>query len=131
MGEVSLDDMRPVTHPMVDGFTNAHLRVLAGPIGAGGVPHRYVVTTRNDLATPPVVIGEIRLQEGPVADGVNGMLNTTLLLILLDFLKCAQEGELRSREGALQITELESALHWSKQRELDRDARGVLGTYQK
>jgi len=124
-------EMRVVTHPMVDGFTDAHLRILAGPNGSGGVPHHYVVTTRNDLATPPVVIGEIRLQEGPVADGVNGMLNTTLLLIVLDFLQQAQKGLLPSRETALQITEIESVLHWSKQRELDRKSRSVLGTYQK
>lgn len=36
-----------------------------------------------------------------------------------------------SREAALTITRLQEALHWQRQRQIDRTARNVVGTYQK
>ena len=36
-----------------------------------------------------------------------------------------------SRESALAITKLEEALHWLRQRSIDRAIRGVQGTYNK
>ena len=36
-----------------------------------------------------------------------------------------------SRESALVITKLEEALHWMEERQREREAQGVAGTYQK
>src|SRR5262245_32836672 len=125
---------REVKHPMMDGFTKDNLKVFAGPPGAGGAPHRYLILHQEG---PPnfdfdKVIIEINLQHGPVNEvGVNGIGNGTLLLIVWDFLKSLQSGDYSTRENSLAITDLERAMGWQKQRELDRAERGVLGTWQK
>lgn len=126
--------MRRVTHPMMDSFTKDNLRVYAGPPGAGGAPHHYVILHQEG---PPnfdfdKVVLEINLQHGPVKEvGVNGIGNGTLLLIVWDFLKSLQSGDYSTRENSLAVTDLERVMGWQKQRELDRADRGVLGTWQK
>jgi hypothetical protein len=126
--------MRPVTHPMMDSFTKDNLRVYAGPPGAGGAPHRYLILHQEG---PPnfdfdKVVLEINLQHGPVKEvGLNGIGNGTLLLIVWDFLKSLQSGDYSTRENSLAVTDLERVMGWQKQRELDRADRGVLGTWQK
>jgi hypothetical protein len=78
------------------------------------------------------IVAEIRLQHGPRKEvGVNGIGNGTLLLIVWDFLKSLQDGDYRTRENAVAITNMEQVMQWQKQRELDRADRGVLGTWQK
>lgn len=125
-------EMRPVSHPMIDAFTDEYLRVLAGPDGAGGVPHYYQVCTSGADGKPTWVVAQIQIQEGhPGQIGVNGIGNQTLMLILYDFLKKANSGEFACRENSVQLTKLEEVMHWSKQRELDRKQRGVLQTYKK
>ena len=124
--EVTPIQRRVVSHPMIDGFTEEHLNVYAGEDGAGGIPHLYVVTNKTGG-----VLCEIVLQEGHPKDGVNGIGNQTLMLILYDFLKNANAGEFACRESSVQWTKIEEAMQWSKQRELDRKQRGVLQTYKK
>lgn len=124
--EVAPIQRRVVGHPMIDGFTEEHLNVYAAEDGAGGVPHLYTVTNKTGG-----VLCEIALQEGHPKDGVNGIGNQTLLLILSDFLKKANAGEFACRENSVQLTKIEEAMQWSKQRELDRKQRGVLQTYKK
>lgn len=132
-------ELRRVSHPMIDGFTDEYLEVWAGLDGAGGVPHLYQVyraaippQTGDDRGKPRELLLEIRLQEGhPKEVGVNGIGNQTLLLILLDFLRKANAGEFSCRENSVSITKVEEALQWNKQRELDRKQRGVLQTYKK
>ena len=122
------EEMRLVDHPMVDGFTEENLKIYAGPDGAGGVPHLYQI---REAATDKVLC-EIVLQHGhPKEVGVNGIGNQSLLLILQDFLRKANAGEFPCRETSVGITKIEEALHWNKQRELDRKKRGVLQTYKK
>lgn len=119
-------ELRRVTHPMIDGFTSEFLEVYAGPDGAGGCPHYYEV--RAAVEGEPVVLLELFLQEGNPKDqsvGLNGIGNQTLMLIVLDFLKKANAGEFSCRETSVVITKLEEAMQWTKQRELDRRARGV------
>jgi hypothetical protein len=131
--------MRRVDHPMVDGFTDEFLEVLAGPDGAGGCPHEYQIfwkgvepKTESDPGKPRELLCIITLQEGhPGEVGVNGIGNQTLMLIVWDFLNKANKGEFPSRETAVTITKIEEAMQWNKQRELDRKKRGVLQTYQK
>lgn len=122
--------MREVTHPMMDGFTSEHLRVFAGPDGAGGAPHYYQVCRAYAEEGKPDVICEIDLQEGhPGEVGINGIGNQTLLLIALDFLQKVNKGSFGCRENSVGITKLEEALQWGKQREMERKGRGVLQTY--
>lgn len=130
MLQESSAELRPVNHPMIDGFTDEFLEVFAGPDGAGGVPHLYVIHEKGsvDGATPLAVI---HLQHGHPKEGINGIGNQTLMLILYDFLKKANAGEVACRENSVQLTKIEEAMQWSKQRELDRRQRGVLQTYKK
>jgi hypothetical protein len=127
------EQFRQVTHPMVDGFTDEHLIVIAGPDGAGQASHLYKIFTVDNTgsrATEPICI--IQLQEGhPKEVGVNGIGNQTLMLILQDFLRKVNAGEFSCRENSVQLTKIEEAMQWSKQRELDRKQRGVLQTYKK
>lgn len=119
-------ELRRVTHPMIDGFTDEFLEVYAGPDGAGGAPHYYEVHAA--VEGEPVVLLKLHLQEGNPKDlaiGLNGIGNQTLMLIALDFLKKANAGEFACRETSVVITKLEEAMQWTKQRELDRRARGV------
>lgn len=118
--------LRQVTHPMIDGFTSEFLEVYAGPDGAGSAPHYYEV--RAAVEGDPVVLLQLFLQEGNPQDqaiGLNGIGNQTLVLIALDFLKKANAGEFACRETSVVITKLEEAMQWTKQREMDRRARGV------
>lgn len=125
-------ELRKVSHPMIDGFTSEYLEVFAGPDGAGGVPHFYKVCTSGADGKPTYVVAQIQLQEGhPGEIGVNGIGNQTLMLILHDFLKKANAGEFACRENSVQLTKIEEAMQWSKQREFDRKQRGVLQTYKK
>lgn len=119
-------ELRPVTHPMIDGFTDEFLEVLAGPDGAGGAPHYYEI--RAKVEGEPVVLLKLFLQEGNPTDqaiGLNGIGNQTLILIALDFLKKANQGPFACRETSVVITKLEEAMQWTKQREMDRKNRGV------
>ena len=127
--------LRRIGHPMIDAFTDEYLEVYAGHDDTGGCPHYYHVRAKEGVKlgedTLPV-LAEIFLQEGHTKEvGVNGIGMQTLLLIALDFLQKAQEGEFRCRETAVTITKIEEAMQWNKQRELDRKQRGVLQTYQK
>lgn len=124
---------RLVTHPMIDGFTDEFLIVRAGVDGAGGCPHLYEIYradgTDDETQNP---ICRIELQHGnPKEIGVNGIGNQTLMLIALDFLKKANAGEFACRETSVVITKMEEAMQWTKQRELDRRARGVQWQHKK
>jgi hypothetical protein len=54
-----------------------------------------------------------------------------IIAMLLHPLRAFQKGEFPSRETALAITDLESALNWLHKRSRDRAKRGVLGQNKK
>lgn len=60
----------------------------------------------------------------------NGITNEVLLAVLIDRLRAFQDGQFRTREGALALTKAEECLHWLAQRTRLRDERGVEGTHQ-
>lgn len=99
-----------------------------GEKGSGGANHCYVIETnnveRNFL---------IQFQHGPrkEKDSVCGVLDTDLLEIVRDRLKCFQSGVLATRENALALTHIEEALLWLNKRVEDRIERQVLGTNNK
>lgn len=114
-------------HPMSDRITSEHLRIFADDPGVGNGSHTYKVLGPHDN---PLL--DLQFQHGPLAnDSPNGVLTGTLLQILIHHLKGFQSGPYASRETAVVITKLEEALQWTKQRELERAQRGVLGKAEK
>jgi len=116
-----------VLNPLTDSFTSTFLKIYKGEPGPGGASHEYTVTDFDGN-----VIAEIKFQKGPRQEaGTNGLLEGTLLQIILDRQQAFQAGEMRCRENALVVTKLEEAMLWLKARELDRAQRGTLGTMNK
>ena len=62
---------------------------------------------------------------------VSGTLDTDLLEIVRDRLRCFQAGDFATRENACALTHIEEALMWMNKRVEDRIERNVLGTMQK
>ena len=62
-------------------------------------------------------------------NGINGVCNEDLILMVLTRLQSFQESEYSCRENACAITKLEEALLWLRKRTQDREVRGVEGTH--
>lgn len=125
----TMEKVKP--HPMSDRITLQYLEILAGPRGNGGASHKYAVVTKpgpDAQAFSPVELLFLQFQEGPLGENnLNGVGIGTILQICLRFLAQCQGGPFPSRETAVAITKIEEALQWLKQRENDREQRGVLG----
>lgn len=88
-------------------------------------PHHFEVANAETLE----VIETVNFQEGPIKEnGINGVCNEDLILMVLTRIQSFQHSEYSSRENAVVITKLEEALMWLRKRTLDREARGVEGT---
>jgi hypothetical protein len=140
-----MSDKRILTDHIVEGGSANHqltIAVLAEP-GAGGANHRYEITGFDAGGNPSSRIeGDgylaslhldthltVLFQNGPIKEfGVNGITQEALLAIVIDRLKCFQEGPFRCRENAIALTHLEDALMWLQRRTRARIARGVEGT---
>lgn len=89
-------------------------------------PHHFEVANIETLE----VVGRVDFQEGPIKEnGINGVCNEDLILMVLTRLNSFQESEYRCRENAVAITKLEESLMWLRKRTMDREARGVEGTH--
>lgn len=99
--------------------------------GAGGANHEYAVLLPADVITDGEGL-RIHFQNGPIAEnGVNGITQEVLLEIVADRLRSFQAGPFSTKENAVALTHVETALLWLHKRTLDRMARGVEGTMQK
>jgi hypothetical protein len=88
-------------------------------------PHHFKVLN----ATTEEVICEVNFQEGPIKEnGVNGVCNEDLILMVLTRLESFQNCDFSCRENAIAIEKLEEALMWLRKRTQDREARNVEGT---
>lgn len=103
-----------------------------GDIGPGGAYHHYIIfhgldPERDETRT------DIKFQKGPRHDNasIGGVLDSDLLEIVRDRLKCFQAGEFATRENACALTHIEEALLWMNKRVEDRIERQVLGTMQR
>lgn len=107
----------------------------AGETGPGGAYHDYNIVTAGELPgqEDSTVVGIIQFQRGARKDpeARHGVLDSDLLEIVRDRLKCFQQGEFATRENACALTHIEEALMWMNKRTEDRAERSVLGTYQK
>ena len=104
-----------------------------GDPGPGGAYHYYRVEW---VANPDVGMVHsqlIQFQCGPRKELLSnhGILDTDLLEIVRDRLKCFQAGDYACRENACALTHIEEALMWMNKRVEDRAERGVLGTNEK
>ena len=111
---------------------NQHTEVIClDEPGAGGMCHRYNIA---DKEVDPNTGGQlehadISFQNGPIKEnGVNGCQNEDLIMVVIDRLRGAQQGDFACRENALAITKLEEALLWLNYRTNSRVHRGVEGT---
>lgn len=97
--------------------------------GNGNANHVYkieaIVTDDEDI---PFTL--IKFQNGARKDenSTYGVIDTDLLEIVRDRLKCFQSGEFSTRENACALTHIEEALMWLNLRVEDRIERQVLGT---
>lgn len=105
-----------------------------GERGNGGAYHQYNIV---GLPVDENGIGQfqeiIHFQNGARknSDSIHGVLDTDLLEIVRDRLKCFQSGEFACRENACALTHIEEALMWMNRRVEDRIERNVLGTNNK
>ena len=113
-----------------------------GEIGPGGAYHEYKIVGQvepeelyadNNEEQCVGFIATIAFQKGPRKDheSVHGVLDTDLLEIVRDRLKCFQAGDFSCRENACALTHIEEALMWMNKRVEDRAERNVLGTNEK
>lgn len=99
--------------------------------GNGGAHHEYII---DELLSEPDAMGKnlavINFQNGPrnEKDSVKGVIDTDLLEIVRDRLKCFQAGEFASEYNAQALLHVEEALMWLNRRVEDRIERNVLGT---
>jgi hypothetical protein len=95
--------------------------------GPGGAYHDYEVKC-GDKSSHMILF-----QKGPRKDSTSrtGVLDTDLLEIVRDRLRCFQQGEFSTRENAIALTHIEEALLWMNKRVEDRIERNVLGTNNK
>lgn len=78
---------------------------------------------------------DIRWQDGPLGEQgarrpANGAFVEDVMTAALGRLHFYQTSPFNCRENALAITKLEEALHWLQARTMNRQERGVEGTYQ-
>ena len=96
-------------------------------VGPGGAHHLYVAELDGQE------VARVQFQKGPRNEpgSTPGVTHMAIIAMLLHPLRAFQKGEFPSRETALAITDLESALNWLHKRSRDRAKRGVLGQNKK
>lgn len=109
------------THHIND--CNRALALMAHAPKEGGAPVRY------DIIGPNFGLN-IRFQDGPVADGINGITNEALLAILKDRLTGFQSGPFACSENEGALCCIQAAQSILAYRTRSREARGVEGTHQ-
>ena len=101
-----------------------------GDPGPGGAYHDYNIVPVDESV---VGIYAVQFQKGPRKDpnARHGVLDSDLLEIVRDRLRCFQEGDFATRENAMALQHVEEALLWMAKRADDRVERHVLGTMNK
>lgn len=87
------------------------------------------ISDTDEVPTPE--FANIKFQNKPTTEGVNGIFLGDLITICIDRLQEFQSGDLACKENAMVITKLEESLLWLHKRYMSRRCRGVLGTDQK
>ncbi|HFD2043932.1 MAG: ABC transporter ATPase [Clostridium perfringens] len=106
----------------------------ADKFGPGGANHEYhIVIMDNKLKDVASDMIDIKFQKGARNEvgSQHGVIDTDLLEIVRDRLKCFQAGPFASKYNANALYHIEEALHAMNARVEDRIKRNVLGTYSK
>ncbi len=127
------DKMKPMIETKHDLLTTKYTRVLEEKDFQFNAPHYFEVVRKRDENTefdPVDLLAQVHFQEGPIKEnGVNGVANEDLLVMVIRRLQGFQESEYKCRENAMAITKLEEALLWLRKRTMGRENRGVEGTH--
>lgn len=121
------DGLRRLTDHLTPGDPNPQLtiQVMDAP-GPGGAHHLYRITPPPE--EDPKEGWFIQFQKGPLREeGINGLTHEALLAIVIDRLRCFQQGPFPSEYNGTALFFCERALTWLKRRTADRIARGVEG----
>ena len=112
---------------------NKQIEVVARKPGAGGAATCY------DIFGPRKACGQagmvpsfglnMKFQDGPVADGVNGLTNEVLLAIVEDRLVGFQSGKFANEHNGEALECIRSAQQALEARTAERIDRGVEGTH--
>lgn len=113
----------------------------ADEVGNGGANHRFLIVNAGSVQIndgvmtidPEDAIEEIQMQHGPrySNDSIHGLTTDDLLEIARDCLANFQKSDMATREAAVALTHIETALLWLNKRTEDRAERGVLGSMNK
>lgn len=99
---------------------------LDGP-GPGGASHEYAIYDADYN-----VVDTLTFQEGPIQEeGVNGVMDTNLLAVLIDRLTGFVNGPYNCKENMEALKALYHVEYWLNYRTRDRVRRGVEGTSDK
>ena len=119
--EVKVKDMVPVTS---DNTTGEYTNVYSFLGGNGNTDYSV-----NDVKSGNILC-EIHFQSKPVSEGVDGIFNEDLLLIVKKRLEKFQEGKFACESNVEAIKAIDEALAALRRRTNDRKERNVLGTYE-
>lgn len=120
--------MREITSHKVNECNAAITLLALGEPGAGGANCQYAIEYAGGKC--PSWKTRLFFQNGPVADGVNGITHEVLLAILIDRLESFQRGPFACEANGIALTHLRDAAGVLKLRTEQRLARGVEGTHQ-
>ena len=125
--------MRTLTDHIVEGDSVNHqltINVL-DEHGQGGACHAYQIVWYAEQEDKSYLAVPITFQKGPIKEfGVNGVTHESLLAIVIDRLRCFQNGPYGCADNAEALEGCAKALHALQCRTVARIARGVEGTDQ-
>lgn len=112
---------------------NSQIEVQAREPSTGGAPVRYdIFGPRKHVPNCGMVPSfglNMKFQDGPIADGINGLTNEVLLAILQDRLEGFQNGPFAHEANARALVHIRNAQHALQSRTEERVSRGVEGTH--
>ena len=93
--------------------------------------HKYQVRQSHpQIEGHEAILQDVIFQKGPIKEnGVNGVSNEDLLVMVIDRLYSFQDSPFKCRENAIAITKLEEALMWLGKRTADRERKNIEGTH--
>jgi len=116
------------------GECNSKIEVVASRKGAGGAATRYdVFGPRKQMGGAGLVPSfglNMKFQDGPLAEGINGLTNEVLLAILEDRLVGFQSGPFACEANAFALAHVREALEILHARTAERSGRGVEGKHE-
>lgn len=112
---------------------NRQIQIIAHEAGSGGAAVRYDIEGPKKHVPgigPVPSFGEnLKFQDGPIADGVNGITHEVLLAIIEDRLVGFQSGPFACERNVRALRHLRACQDELKNRTDERVERGVEGTH--